>query len=87
MIYNRAFSCKKRNFVSGFLISQDKNFCQIATILILPKIVNLKYLANFDLKWKEVIQYNQTNKKVFIQKARKMTKQHENVTFGKIFFW
>ena len=74
------FHVKKRNFGSEFLISQDKNFCQITTLLIVSKIINLTSSANFDLEWKEVIQYNQ-KKKIVLQKSRKMIKQHENVTF------
>ena len=63
---NRAFSLKKINFVSEFLISQDENFCQIATLLILSQIINLKFSANFSNSF---------------LKSRKMTKRHENITF------
>ena len=84
MICNRAFYHKKRNFVSHFLISQDLiSQDLIATLLMLSQIINQKSSANFDLNWKEVTQYNQNKKIVFLQKSRKMTKQHENVTFLK----
>ena len=50
---------------------------------MLSQIINQKSSANFDLNRKEVTQYNQNKKIVFLQKSRKMTKQHENVTFLK----
>ena len=58
-----------KKIVSEFLISQDKNFCQIPTLLILSKIINLKSSSNFDLNWKEVIQYSQNNKIAFLPKV------------------
>ena len=74
----------KKKFVSHFLISQDLiSQDWIATLLMLSQIINQKSSANFDLNWKEVTQYNQNKKIVFFQKSRKMTKQHENVTFLK----
>ena len=74
MICNRAFLLKKINFIGEILISQDKTLSQIT---------HLKSSAKSDLKRKKLIQYNQNDKIISLQKSPKMPKQDENATFRK----